>query len=311
MQNPVKMSSKNKTNLIWVALVLTAFILCYAKVIVMLIRVWQHSYIYSYGFLIPCMSSYLIWASRQKLKNISPLPSYLLGIPVLCIGLLMLIIGSAKAIVSIQGFSLIIAIIGVILLILGRTFFSAVWFPVTYLLFMVPFWDRLTTKLHMPLQIFSAFLSSIILQVIGIPVYRENLYLQLPNITLEVAQVCSGVNNLIAVVAIAIPLGYISLKSWSRRIILVITGIFIAILGNGIRVALIATLAYFNIAGDLHGPYHILQAMIVSVIGFIGLFIGAWILSIGEAVHRVSNSDSGICPPDLNCQESNEIKECK
>ena len=188
----------------WLALLLSAFVLFYAKAFVTLFTVWWNSYTYSFGFLIPIISLYIVWLQKDRLKRLKIAPSYLLGLPVLIIAIAMLI-SNTKGGASIQGFSLIIAIIGIILLLLGIQFLKALWFPITYLLFMVPFWDNLTEKLNLPFQNFSASLGTKMIQAIGIPVYRKSIYIELPNITLEVAKVCSGVNNLIAIVAIAIP----------------------------------------------------------------------------------------------------------
>lgn len=277
--NTIQRLREDKKLLIYYAVLPGSFLFCYAKVFATLFNVWWNSEIYSYGFLVPFISLYLVWVLRYKLKYIQHSTNYLTGFALLAAGMLTLLLGRTWGIVSLQGLSLVTTLIGSIILLFGGNFFRAVWFPIAYLLFMVPFWDRLIEWLHLPLQNFSAAVGIEILQVVGIPAFRESIYIELPNITLEVAKVCSGVNNLIAVVAIAIPLAYLTLRSWTRRFILVSGGIIIAILFNGLRVALIGVLAYDGISKVLHGPYHILQAMSVSIVGFIILFIGAWILS--------------------------------
>lgn len=281
-ENIIKNSQIDKKYWVRIAILLSAFVLFYAKAFVSLFAVWWNSYTYSFGFLIPVISLYIVWLQKDRLKRLKIAPSYLLGLPVLIIAIALLI-SNTKGGASIQGFSLITAIIGIILLILGAQFLKAMWFPIAYLLFMVPFWDNLTEKLNLPFQNFSASLGTKMIQAIGIPVYRKSIYIELPNITLEVAKVCSGVNNLIAIVAIAIPLAYIFLSSWQRRIILVCSGIIISMLANSLRVALIGIFAYFNIGEVLHGPYHVLQALSVSMVGFIALFIGVWVLSRGDS----------------------------
>lgn len=277
--NTIQRLREDKKRLTYYAVLLGSFLFCYAKVFAALFNVWWNSEIYSYGFLVPFISLYLIWIRRDKLKYLQHSTSYLTGFTFLAAGMLTLLLGRALGVVSLQGLSLVTTVIGIIILLFGKYFFRAVWFPIAYLLFMVPFWDRLIEWLHLPLQNFSAAVGIEILQVVGMPAFRESIYIELPNITLEVAKVCSGVNNLIAVVAIAIPLAYLTIRSWTRRFILVSGGIIIAILFNGLRVALIGVLAYYGISKVLHGPLHILQAMSVSLVGFIILFVGAWILS--------------------------------
>ena len=197
------------------------------------------------------------------------------------IGLFMLI-SDTHGSASIQVFSLIIAITGMVLLILGKGFLKVLSFPIAYLLFTVPFWDNLTKRLDLPFQNFTALISIHLMQFIGMPAYRQSLYIELPNVTLEVAKECSGTNNLIAIIAIAIPLAYLNLRSWPRRLLLICGGVVITILMNGLRVALIGFFAYHGFSKVLHGPYHIFQSMSVSIIGFILLFAGVWILAKGD-----------------------------
>jgi len=268
------------------------FLFCYIGVITELLSVWQTSYIYSYGFLVPFISIYILLLGKERLKSVTKSPNLMFGLPVFLSSIIILIIGISIKTLSVQAFSLVFSIAGLTLLLFGLQTFSVVWFPIAYLLFMVPFWDKLIEPLHAPLQNLSAFIGSGILHVIGIPVYRHSVYLELPNITLEVARVCSGVNNLIAVVAIAIPLAYLTLQKWLRRILLVLVGVIVAILGNGVRVGLIGILAYYGSAGDFHGPYHLLQSMSVSIVGFFGLFIAAWILSEKRTTSKMCQNEA-------------------
>lgn len=297
--NHLPIAWKNKRLLPYYLILAGSFIFCFANAVVSLIAAWRYSYIYSYGFLVPIISLYIIWEKRKNLKSIQPSTCYQTGLPVFFGGMVLLVIGTAYGKTSIKGFSLIIALVGLILLLIGKRAMLSLWFPIAYLLFMVPFWDIFTERLHLPFQNFSAMIGAGLLRLTGIAVYREAVYIALPNITLEVAKVCSGVNQLIAIVAIAIPLAYLTIGSWLKRIILIGIGITIAAVGNGLRVAIIGILSYYGISNVLHGPYHLLQAMSISILGFIALFIGAWILS-RSSVHAGASAqvdktvDSGI-----------------
>lgn len=288
----------DKTIWVWSLFLLGAFFFCFATTIASLIAAWRYSYIYSYGFLVPLISLYIIWVERRNLKSIQPSPNYLTGFPVLLAGMLLLIIGTLQGGTSIRGLSLVVTIIGIILLLMGKRAMLLLWFPITYLLFMVPFWDNFTERLHTPFQNFSAMIGAGLLRLTGIPVYREAVYIVLPNITLEVAKVCSGVNQLIAVVAIALVLSYLTLKSWRRGLLLICSGIVITVLANGLRIALIGILSHYGISKVLHGPYHVLQAMSISILSFVALFIGAWILSRGN--NRISPSVQTVQPSTLH-----------
>jgi exosortase D (VPLPA-CTERM-specific) len=270
-----------------------SFLFCYAGVLASLAGQWWSNDIYSYGFLIPVISAYLVWIRREKLADLQVAPNHLLGWPVLLAGLLMLITGKAAAVLLLQELSILVTLTGAVLLILGTRFLRVLWFPIAYLLFMIPVWDFVTDRLHHPFQSFSADLGVALIRSAGIPVYQDGLYIHLSNVTLEVAKACSGVNYLIAIVAIGIPMAYLFLRGWMKRTVLVAMAVGIAILGNGVRVALIGWLAYHGLGGDIHGPFHVLQGMFVSIVGYAVLFGGVWALSPASASSSVRGGHSG------------------
>ena len=282
-----------QTWLAWGGLVAGAFLFCYAGVIQNLTRQWWMNPVYSYGFLIPVISGYLVWTRRSRLRTIPVRSSLVAGILTLTGGLGLLVAGHAAGLSLVEDFSTLVVLSGACLLVLGAAQFRALLFPLGYLVFMVPAWDFFTTRLHPPLQLFAARVGIAMLDAVGIPVAREGTKILLPHRTLEVAEACSGVNFLIAVIAIGIPLAALTLRGWTRRILLVAFGVAVAIGSNSVRVALIGVLSYLGIAGDVHGPGHVLQGMFVAVIGYVALFLGAWFLSRGEAKRRVPEPRPG------------------
>lgn len=263
-----------------------AFLFAYSGVLKTLVNVWWTNSVYSHGFLVPAVSVYLFWTQRHRLNSLKAAPANFSGALLLVLAMLMLVAGNAAGVIFIQELSIIAALCGIFLLIAGYHFLRAFWLPVFYLLFMLRFWEFITGNLHLSFQNLSAWLGTKLLALASIPAYRESVYIELPNITLEVAEVCSGVNYLIAVLAVGIPLSYLTIKSNTRRVLLVTGGVGIAILANGFRVATIGALAFYGFSGPLHGPYHVLQAMFVAVAGFAALIIGAWLLSEREETVR-------------------------
>ncbi|MBI5643624.1 MAG: exosortase W [Deltaproteobacteria bacterium] len=255
-----------------------AFLFAYSGIFRTLAGVWWNNSVYSHGFLVPPTSMYIFWTQRHKLNGFRLEADYLSGLSVLTFGLLMHITGNAAGVIFIQEISILVSLSGVVILVAGRGFLRAFWLPIFYLFFMLRFWEFITSHLHQHFQNLTAYMAAKLLNFASIPAYRDSIYLELPNVTLEVAEVCSGVNYLIAVLALGIPLSYLTLTGNLRRVLLVSLGVGIAILANGLRVALIGALAFYGYTGPLHGPYHLLQAMFVSGVGFIALFIGAWVL---------------------------------
>jgi EpsI family protein len=100
----------------------------------------------------------------------------------------------------------------------------------------------------------------------------------------EVAPGCSGLNYLVSILALGIPLASVALHGWWSRLILITSGVVIAIVGNWARVALIGIHNYLW-GGGLYGPLHLFQAMAVDWVGFVGLIAGTWVLTTIESRH--------------------------
>lgn len=267
----------------WGSLIAGAFLFCYAGVLRDLTSEWWKNTVYSYGFLIPGISGYLVWTRRSRLQAIPARSSPVRGSLLLIAGLALLVTGRAARLNLAGEFSILVVISGACLLVWGAARFRELLFPIGYLAFMIPAWDFFTTRLHPPLQLFAARAGIALLEAVGVPVAREGTKILLPHRTLEVAQACSGVNFLIAVVALGIPLAALTLRGWTRRVLLIVFGVAVAIGSNSLRVALIGILSYLGYAGDVHGPGHMLQGMFVAVIGYVALFAGAWFLSRDES----------------------------
>jgi EpsI family protein len=170
-------------------------------------------------------------------------------------------------------------------------------FPILFLLFMIPIWETLTGSLHEPFQLLAADLGSRLLRGLGIPAFRAGTYIQLPTVILEIARVCSGVNYLIAVFATSIAGSYLFLDTWPRRLTLILFAVLVAIFANSLRVALIGALSYYGYAGDSHGPYHVLQGVSVSFLGYGAIFAGLWALGPRRQFGRLAPGTSARTLP--------------
>ena len=227
----------------------------------------------------PAISLYLIWLRRDHLRAIQIVPSYGPGVAVLAGGLALLLLGRVAATNIVEELSLPMTIWGTALLVLGRRVTRSLTFPLAYLFTMIPFWDLFTGRLHPPFQLYSAAVGVGALRFLNIPVFHQGTFIELPNITLEVAEVCSGVNNLVAVLCIGIPLTHYYVTGWWKRGTIIAAAILIALISNGLRVASVSLFAYYDIRGadgDVHGPYSLARSLVISGVGFLVLF---WLIA--------------------------------
>jgi exosortase len=254
-----------------------AFLFAYGRVMPLLLQTWSRDD-YSHGFLVPIIALYLVWVDRERLRTLPIQPNIFGGLILMLTSSLMLMMGNIGGLLVVQELSLVVIIVGLILMILGTRYLMALALPVTYLILMVPILDEVIDKIHWPFQIFSARMGSTLLKIFDIPFLLRSNYFELPRMTLEVAEECSGVRYLISIIAIGIPLAYFTQRGWWRKVTLVMTAVIIGILSNGVRVAFVVLCAYYYGKNNIQGPLHIFQGVFVSIVGFIFLFISAWIL---------------------------------
>ena len=260
-------------------LVVTAALLfAYRDALGAMVRMWNVSPMYSYGFAVPLVSGYLLWTRREALRRLTPQPSWLTGGLVLALAIAMTIAARAGGIQIVEQLAFVVALTAAVLLLFGAVYVRVAWAAIAYLLLMIPLWDGFTEPLHEPFQQRSAAIGVWLLHVIGVPAYREGTFITLPNLQIEVARVCSGVNYLVAVVALGLPLAYVFLRDNWRRALLLVMAVVVAALSNGLRVTLICALAYYEVGSPLHGPFHVLHGLFVAGVGYAVLFAGLRVL---------------------------------
>jgi exosortase len=252
--------------------------LLYREIIVHLGEQWYNDPDYSHGFLVPVIAAYLLWERRGKLAGMPIVPSPL-GISVLGSGLMMLVVGTVGAELFLQRSSLIVVIAGLVLLLCGRACLRVVALPVAFLLFMVPFPAIVMNAVAFPLQVFSAQFAELCLFNLGIPVLREGNVIALAGTTLEVAEACSGIRSLQALLALGTIFAYFSQRAAWKRWLLVLLSVPIAIAANAFRVAGTGVLAHQFGPEAAEGFYHTFSGLAVFGAAFVLLLLSGAILS--------------------------------
>lgn len=248
--------------------------LLYRDGIVWLLEIWSHND-YSHGYLVPLISLYIVWEQRERFRLLPIAPAYLAAAAVILVCLLLLIISRASAFIQFEAASLFLIIPGVLFLLFGVQITRAALLPWLYLSFSLPWFDLFLGHLQPPFQRISAIIGTKLLGLF-FPVFLDGVYIQLPSIHMEVARECSGVNFFISVLAIGIPLVYLTQRRWTRALLVLGLGLLITVLANGLRVAIAGILGENFGPELLHGPAHIFQGWFVAWFGWVGLFLVNW-----------------------------------
>lgn len=252
-------------------------LLIYLPAIVDLVADWYNDANYSHGFLVPVISFYLIWKNRKDLAAIE-LKSNRLGLTVIAIGMFLFIIGNGASEYFTVRFSLVVTLFGIVLYHLGSGIIGKSWFAILFLIFMIPVPYVIYFSATFPMQLLASKVTSVLLNLIGMPVVRLGNIIHLPSQALEVAEACSGMRSLVSLLALAAIYAYISQKKLSAQIVLFLSAIPIAVVGNIFRVFTTSVMVYTTELNVTDEPFHSIMGASVFVVAFILLFIFGAIL---------------------------------
>ena len=278
-------------------LILLGFLFAaYAPILPELYHNWMNDPNNSHGILVPLISLYFVWIKRRELKNAlrtvtsntgTPLHNsgsqkptaskYLtsrsMGLLITIFGLILYIISFLGAVAVSARLSLVIVLIGLIIFNLGINIFNILIFPLFLLFFMVPVPTSIVSLFSVPLQLFVSKVSAFIIQLLSIPAYREGNMLYFASTQLEVAEACSGIRSIFAYLMLGTIFAYLIKRDCTKRWILLVSTIPLAIFVNMVRVTGTGILAHFFGGQVALGFLHEFSGMAIFIFGFVLLFI--------------------------------------
>jgi exosortase len=235
-----------QSRLHWIALGIAAaaVLVLYATVIAGMASDWIEFPSLSHGFAVPLISAYLLWNRRHLLAE-APIESSWVGLPLVVLALGMLVIGSLGGESFVARLSLPLALLGAVLFLLGKQVARHAWVAIAYLAFMIPL-PYLTLKvLTYQSRLFDAGLTATALGWLGVPVLRDGVMLQLPNMTLEVADECSSVPAIVALLALGAAYSQLQARPTWMRAVLTLAAAPLGLLSNIVRLILTSLGAYY------------------------------------------------------------------
>jgi exosortase len=244
----------------------------YWSTIAHLVRQWWSDPNFSHGFFVPLFAAFVVWQERHRLARLSPRPSWS-GLGVLGLALVLLIVGQLGAELFLARFSLLVLLAGLVVLFLGWNFFQALLFPWAFLLLMIPIPNLLFNQITFPLQLQASRVATFALRLLGVPILREGNIINLPAMTLEVAEACSGIRSLMSLMTLAIIYGYLSEKRVGVRWLLALASIPIAIAANSVRIIGTGLLVQYWNPEKAEGYFHASWGLIIFVLSLLMLYL--------------------------------------
>lgn len=243
----------------------------YYDILWRLVQNWWNDPNFSHGFFVPAFAGYVIWERRGKLSALPLSPSWW-GLPIVAASLGALIVGVLGAELFLSRSSLVLLIAGFVVYLLGWRHFRETLFPWACLFLMIPIPAIIFNQVAFPLQLLASRFASWLLTLLSVPVLREGNVLQLPAMTLEVVQACSGIRSLVSLATLAVIYGYFMESRALRRVLLALAAAPIAILANGLRVVGTGLLVHYWDPGKAEGFFHTFEGWVIFVLSLAMLF---------------------------------------
>ena len=203
-----------------------------------LVSEWLTSANSSYGLALIAVAGILAWRRRRVFAcERDPHSPPTIGLLILVSGVLLYLAGTLGADVFLTRVSLVITLTGTTCFLAGTRATRVMAAPLFFLLIAIPPPTLVVTALTLPLQMAASRIGETTLAAGGVPVVRDGNLLRLPSTTLEVAEACSGMRSLLSLGALAMLLSWATERSWPRRLVIVAAAVPIAVVVNGLRVA--------------------------------------------------------------------------
>jgi exosortase len=237
-----------------------------------LVYEWSQFPSLSHGFAIPFIAGYLVWARRDRLRALSLAPSAW-GFPVLVAGLMAFAVGMQASEPFVARVSLPVTLLGLSLLLAGLAITRHTWPGIAYLLFMIPLPWGTVKQVTYRSRLFDADATAMFLGWMGIPVYHDGVMLHLPNVNLEVADACSSIPAIAALLSLGVAYAAVAQRPTWLRVTLIVATLPLAIGANIVRITSTAAAAYWIGLWTLHTSYHMFNGTVNFLFTFILLMI--------------------------------------
>jgi exosortase len=270
-----------------IAIIGTLLCCLFRKEVGGIVNQWVTDPSWSHGFLIPLFSLYFLSQSKQEILNARYKPNYL-GLLFL-VGVILFYVFNT---ISPAGYgyfrqlSAVGALWAVVLFLGGRQLIKHTWLPIIYLIFAIPLPDEILRSATIPMRLWAAGASTIILNLFpnmnatANGVIIEIIYKgKALNPPLDVAEACSGMRLLMTFFALGVAMAYLHYRPAWQRLVLLASTVPIAILCNVVRVTTTGFICVLGNPQYAQGFYHDMlgMAMLPLAFGFYGAI--AWFMS--------------------------------
>lgn len=231
---------------LWVlGLLVAGFALLYGPAYLELSRTVWATDEQGHGPIILALAVWLLFNQRHQLAALPVKPVPIAGWSLLAFSLLLYALGRSQDIIMFAIGSQIILLVALLLLFHSVAGLKLVWFPLFFLLFMVPLPEAIVAAVTAPLKSAVSAVATSLLYAAGYPVGRSGVVMTVGPYQLLVADACAGLNSMFTLEALGML--YMKLMGYTspaRNIALALLLVPTAFIANIIRVIILVLVTY-------------------------------------------------------------------
>ena len=219
-----------RTPLLHLALCWAAILVLFAPDWAAMAQQWWDISTYNHILLVPAIIAWLVWQRADELVKLTP-QAWWPGLVPLAGALFVWLLGDLSGLATASQLGVVTMMQASVLLVLGPRVSVALLFPLFYGVFLVPLGEELVPTLQMVTAAITIWLT----EASGIHAVIEGVFIDTPVGLFEVAEACSGVKFLVAMIALGTLIAHVCFRAWGRRIAFMAAAVVIPILANGVR----------------------------------------------------------------------------
>ncbi|MES2523920.1 MAG: exosortase/archaeosortase family protein [Gemmatimonadota bacterium] len=255
------------------------YMLLFARPAQLLFDAWWNDPNSGHGLLLAPLAVWLAWKSGIV---DGARPQRALGLAIIIFAVVSRYAADLAAELFVMRGSLIMALAGIVVWYAGFRQLLHWWLPFALVTLSVPVPEVILNSVALPLQFTASKIGAALLRWREIPVMMNGNVIRIPGQELFVAEACSGLRSLTALISLGVLMGALFLDKWPTRLLLIALTIPIAILINGVRIFLTGFLVLYVSPDAAEGFMHTSEGMVMFAVAFLITALVTWLFGFGE-----------------------------
>jgi exosortase D (VPLPA-CTERM-specific) len=250
-----------------------------------LVNIWDTQSEYSFGYLIPIVTLFLLYQRANDLAAI-PLKDSWYGTALVMVGLIAHALGRLSTLDTVAQYGFLLVVWGLALSYLGWRAFRIVLVPFAILAAMVPVPNYLLREISQGLQLLSSRFGVEIIRWCNVSVYLEGNVIDLGLMKLQVAEACSGLRYLFSLLTLSFLVAYFYRAPLWKRLLVFLSAIPITLIMNSLRIAVVGITVDRWGREAAEGVLHEFEGLTIFLGCIVMLLTEIWLLSLNVSGSR-------------------------